>query len=951
MKSTHYFSFKNFLGLFLLLGAFLLGTFLFSCSKISSNPPPLDTSNKLSITTVSPSVLTPGETITITGNGFSSTASNDLVSFSGLPAKVTASSSTSLTVTVPSGLMSASPITIEVNGVTVTSPQTYPLMKPGMSGGSITRISPDTATIGTTITLTGTGFSTTKDSNLVTINSVNAPVVTASATQLTLVVPAGSALANNAAGTLDLVVRGGGVLFTASNPFTVQSSATPNNTITSVSPSSFIAGVTITISGSGFSSISSQNLVQFTGNSGSGNATAQGTLTNGALSVTVPQGVHTGNISVKVNGTALSGSIAYAIINAPTVIAITSSGPYYVGSTITLSGMGFSTTTSQNQVFFQNTGSNTTLTKTSGSSSNGTTLNVIIPTGAVYGILTVQVNGISATQTTLSYIISPSPTFTGITPSSQEVGKIITINGTGFSNQAGQNQVIFTGLPTPVNGSAGANNGTNFTVTVPTGATTGKLSVTINGVATNVVGGPLILTVTTPVTPTFTSFSPSSQQVGQIITINGSGFSNQAGQNQVVFSGVSSPVNGSASTNGTSFTVTVPTGATSGNLSVKVNGVNATGAGTSMNFTVLSAPPTFTGFSPTSQHVAQSITINGSGFSNQSNQNQVVFPGVSSSVSGSASTNGTSFTVTVPTGATSGNLSVKVNGVNATGNGTSTTFTVLPSPTVTSISPSSASIGQTITITGSGFSTLSSQNVVTFTGGVTAIGSSTDGINLNVTVPTGATSGNVTVSVGGVNATGATLTLQLTAPTNTIVSLSPTSVQRGFPITITGEGFDPDPSKNTVIISQNSVSTYAATASSVNGNSLTVTVPVTTFLPQNGDYSVNVAVGAKMVKLNGTLQLHLLSDIEFSNRVGKPGDQITITSPFFGNDPTAIKVKFNEGSSGTPVTATISSTNLKANSITITVPPYPQDGLFAYVYVYVNGTLINAGMTQQFTWQ
>ncbi len=439
LKSNQFSNLKSSIISFLGMSFFLISTFLFSCSK-QSTPPPVP-SDKLTITSVSPNVLSPGETITLTGTGFSANKDSNLVTFNGNVATVTAAIATSLTVTVPSTLMIASTITIEVAGVSFTTVQTYPFMKSGISTGSITRISPDTATIGTTITLTGTGFSNNKDSDQITINSISASVVTATATQLTFVVPVGSALANNAVGTLSLIVKGGGLLFMASNPFTVQSTSPSNNTITSLTPSSFMAGATITIAGSGFSTTSTQNIVQFSWNSGVGSASAQGTLINGALSVTVPPGVQSGTISVKVNGTALSGS--------------------------------------------------------------------------------------------LPYTISPPPTFTDFTPSTQQIGQNITINGTSFSSQANQNQVIFTGLVTPVSGSV-SSNGTSFTVTVPKGAITGKLFVTVNGVNATGAGTSSTLTIPIPANSLANIF-PNPAQVGSTVQIIGSGFSPNAGDNIISF--------------------------------------------------------------------------------------------------------------------------------------------------------------------------------------------------------------------------------------------------------------------------------------------------------------------------------------------------------------------------------------------------------------------------------
>lgn len=75
-------------------------------------------------------------------------------------------------------------------------------------------------------------------------------------------------------------------------------------------------------------------------------------------------------------------------------------------------------------------------------------------------------------------------------------------------------------------------------------------------------------------------------------------------------------------------------------------------------------------------------------------------------------------------------------------------------PTITGISPAGANVGDTVTITGTGFSTTAGDNTVNFNG-ITAIITSSTSTQIIVTVPAGATSGNITVTVGGLTATSA----------------------------------------------------------------------------------------------------------------------------------------------------------------------------------------------------
>jgi len=72
---------------------------------------------------------------------------------------------------------------------------------------------------------------------------------------------------------------------------------------------------------------------------------------------------------------------------------------------------------------------------------------------------------------------STKPTITGFTPTSGPVGTVITINGTNFSTTAAENTVkIGSAIATVSNPTA-----TKLSATVPEGAVTGKVSVTVDG--------------------------------------------------------------------------------------------------------------------------------------------------------------------------------------------------------------------------------------------------------------------------------------------------------------------------------------------------------------------------------------------------------------------------------------------------------------------------------------
>src|SRR5206468_4647003 len=131
----------------------------------------------------------------------------------------------------------------------------------------------------------------------------------------------------------------------------------------------------------------------------------------------------------------------------------------------------------------------------------------------------------------------------------------------------------------------------------------------------------------------------------------------------------------------------------------------------------------------------------------------------------------TSIVVPVPTGATTGNVVVTVGGVAS--NGVSFTVTV-PAPSITSLNPTSGLVGTSVTITGANFGASQGKSTVTFKG-IGAKPTSWSATSIVVPVPTGATTGNVVVTVGGVASNGVSFTVQsdttppvvtVTAPAN-----------------------------------------------------------------------------------------------------------------------------------------------------------------------------------------
>jgi uncharacterized protein (TIGR03437 family) len=188
--------------------------------------------------------------------------------------------------------------------------------------------------------------------------------------------------------------------------------------------------------------------------------------------------------------------------------------------------------------------------------------------------------------------------------------------------------------------------------------------------------------------------------------------------------------------------VPVPDGATSGNIVVTVGGA----ASDPMNFFVVQTPG-ITNLSTTSGNVGTEIWIYGWNFGDNQGSSSVTFNGMPATTFYWAQG---MVVVTVPDGGTTGNLVVTVGGVASNSEG----FTVTGfDPSISSLSPNSGGISTAVTIAGSGFgssqSTSQGLSTVTFNG-TSATPSSWSNASIVVPVPSGATTGSVVVTVGGV---------------------------------------------------------------------------------------------------------------------------------------------------------------------------------------------------------
>jgi len=318
------------------------------------------------------------------------------------------------------------------------------------------------------------------------------------------------------------------------------------------------------------------------------------------------------------------------------------------------------------------------------------------------------------------------PAITSFTPNSGSDGATVTITGAHFTGATG---VAFNRAAA----SFSMDSDTQITATVPGGATTGSLSVTTpSGTGWSFSGTPF--TVDSAGMPTVSSFSPTSGSTGWTVTLTGTNFTGTTG---VSFNGT--PATTMWAISDTQFNAKVPSGATSGPITL----TNSLGsAASAASFTVA---PHISSFTPASGTMGTTVTITGTSFTGASAVTFFRVPASFTVVSD------TQITATVPGGALSGWISVKTPNTTLWSS-SNFTPTSTGTPTISSFSPASGAAGWTVTITGANFTGTTGVNI-NGTGATTFW--ATSDTQLSVKIPSGATSGPITVANTAGTTTGA----------------------------------------------------------------------------------------------------------------------------------------------------------------------------------------------------
>ncbi len=209
--------------------------------------------------------------------------------------------------------------------------------------------------------------------------------------------------------------------------------------------------------------------------------------------------------------------------------------------------------------------------------------------------------------------------------------------------------------------------------------------------------------------------------------------------------------------------------------------------------------PSIGRLTPISGGVGVSVTITGSNFGAAKGTSTVSFNGTGAATT---SWSATSITAAVPVGAATGRVLVTVGGQASNG----LVFAVSPTPVIGGIDPTSGEPGTSVVITGSNFGAAKRFSTVTFNG-AEAVTTAWSATSIAATVPAGARTGNVVVTVGG-------------------------RASNGVPFTVTGVTVDP----TELTVEEGGTGTYTVVLDSSPASAVTVSM----FASEGTDLSVDI---------------------------------------------------------------------------------------------------------------
>jgi hypothetical protein len=389
------------------------------------------------ITSFTPLAAGGGTTVTITGSSFTGATA---VSFGGIPASsFTVLTPTSISAVVGSGASGSISVTTP-SGTTTISGFTF------LPAPTITSFSPLVAFLGETVTITGTNF--TNATGVSFGGTPGSSIKVTGSSSISVVV------GNGSTGNVTVTTLGG----TATRSGFTYSPSAP--VVSSFMPLFGGTGVTVTINGQYFNGATA---VAF----GGVPVSSFTVLSSTAISAVLGSGA-TGSISVTTPYGTSSSASSFSYLQPPTITSFT---PVFgtIGTKVTIIGTNFFSGVSAITFggipaasYLVNSSTSITATVANGNSGN----------------VAVNSSGGNVSKSGFTYVAPP--TITSFSPTNGQPGTSVTIQGANFSANLTDNVVKFNGINATV---ISPSSSTSLLVTVPAGATTGRISVEVSTVA------------------------------------------------------------------------------------------------------------------------------------------------------------------------------------------------------------------------------------------------------------------------------------------------------------------------------------------------------------------------------------------------------------------------------------------------------------------------------------
>ena len=664
--------------------------------------------------------------VTIEGSNFGT--SSGTVTFNGTTASTTSWDSDEIQTKVPSGATSG-PVVVRTSGGKASAGVTFTVTLPAPV---ISRLDPDSGLVNSSVTIEGSNFGSQTGS--VTFNGTTASTTSWASDEIQTKVPSGAT-------TGPVVVRTSGGKASAGVTFTV---TLPAPVISRLDPNSGLVDANLTIEGSNFGT--SSGTVTFNG------TTASTTSWDAdEIQTSVPDGATSGPVVVRTSGGQSSAGVTFTVTLPAPVISRLDPDSGLVDASVTIEGSNFGTTSGT--VTFNGTTASTT-------SWNADEIQTKVPQGATTGAVVVRTSGGQSSAGVTFTVTLPAPVISRLDPNSGLVDASVTIEGSNFGTSSGT--VTFNGTTA----STTSWDADEIQTSVPDGATSGPVVVRTSGGQSS---AGVTFTVTLPA-PVISRLDPNSGLVDANLTIEGSNFGSSSGT--VTFNGTTA----STTSWGTDeIQTSVPSGATTGPVVVRTSGGQSSAG---VAFTVIIPAPVISRLDPDSAPVDAEVRIHGSNFG--ATTGTVTFNGVTASPD---QWNDQTIRVRVPEGATDGPVVVTTAGGQSSA-GVTFTVTDPPSgPIISKLEPDSGLVDTEVKIHGSNFGT---SGTVTFNG-TTASTTSWNSDEIQTSVPEGATTGLVVVTVDGEPSAGVTFTVTIPAPV--ISRLDPNSGLVDANVTIEGIQF------------------------------------------------------------------------------------------------------------------------------------------------------------------